>query len=414
MIKNPVRGMRDILPNDLSLREYLLDIITRGAAAAGYHKIETPMMEHLENLTSKDGGENETLIFKVLKRGRDLEKAKASGDELSDSALRYDLTVPLARFYAAHTTELPAPFKTLQIGPVWRADAPQKGRYRQFTQCDMDILGDSTILAEIDSINTVLTILSEICEKAKLTGLTVHLNDRRILSAAAAYAGFKEEDYGAVLIALDKNDKIGLEGVKKELLKLDYPEDVVDKFIKLFEDVSEDTQISSFCAQLGEFAPEDEVIDDLSVIMDSVETGAGRIIFDPTLVRGMGYYTGPIYECTADGLGSSIAGGGRYDKMIGKFSGQDVAACGFSIGFERLLTILDDLGFKPEMKQESCAILVSKKVPKSDYQDIVKRAAKMREEGQTVSVLPMARNLGRQIRTLEETGYTKIEKIYGD
>lgn len=446
MIKTPVRGMRDILPRDMMIRDYLFGVIEKIAKSAGFQKIETPAIEHLENLSSKVGGENEALIFKILKRGESLKTALESGGEVADSALRYDLTVPLARYYAANVGELPAPLKALQIGSVWRADAPQKGRFRQFVQCDMDILGDGSILAEIDVISTALKILTKICEEAKISGLTLRINDRRILSATMKYVGFEEADFAKILIILDKNDKIGFEGVRRELMNEGFAEDKVRKFVGLFEggersDVDGESEsrggenggsdaenggsdaegilrgVSEFCSALNTFGADEQVVGDLKNIIEVIaaeELGV-KVIFDPTLVRGMGYYTGPIFECTADGLNSSIAGGGRYDKMIGRFSGgADVCACGFSIGFERLVTILDDAGFMPKTSGEATAVLVDKKVPAERYVEIVKKAEEMRRGGATVSVLPMARNLGRQIELLEGSGYTKFEKIYRD
>ena len=410
MIKTPVRGMRDIMPKNLRLREYLLGIIEQTAKNAGYQKIETPAMEQLENMSSKIGGENESLIFKVLKRGRELEKAKAENDELCDSALRYDLTVPLARYYAMNGEMLPKPFKSLQIGPVWRADAPQKGRYRQFLQCDMDILGDDSVLAEIDAIDTVMKILARICEEAKVSGLNLRINDRRILLAAATFAGFGEDEVGAALITLDKQDKIGWDGVRNELLGRGFAAEKVDKFVSLFQSGAQTPE--EFCAQLGEAQPDAKVLDNLKLITQAM--AGKRVSFDPSLVRGMGYYTGAIFECSADGLDSSIAGGGRYDKMIGKFSGQDVPACGFSIGFERLVAILEDLGFEPPLPQTACAILVSDKVSATKYAEILAQAEQKRQDGKIVSVLPMMRNLGRQIALLEANGYSEFEKIYGD
>jgi histidyl-tRNA synthetase len=418
MIKTPVRGMRDISASDMMVREYLLRIIEETAFSAGYQKIETPAIEHLDNLSSKDGGENETLIFKILKRGRSLTKALEASTELADSALRYDLTVPLARYFAANAGNIPTPFKALQVGPVWRADAPQRGRFRQFLQCDMDILGDSSILAEIDTITTTVKILSRICKEAKITGLTVHLNDRRILLAAAKYAGFDESDYGSVLIALDKNDKIGLDGVRAELAKCDFTDKAIAKFIALFEKAEKGLSTAEFCDLLDGDSPDQSVVDDLEMIVSAVNLYGidnAKIIFDPTLVRGMGYYTGPIFECSADGLGSSVAGGGRYDKMIGKFSGGvDVSACGFSIGFERIVTILSDAGFVPPKASDVVAFLVGRKVSPAKYGEIVARAEKLRQTGKTVSVLPMAKNIGRQIELLEKSGYSEFEKIYGD
>lgn len=415
MIKTPVRGMRDISVTEMLLREYVLRIIEEVASAAGYQKIETPAIEHLENLTSKVGGENEALIFKILKRGEPLKKAIETGNELTDSALRYDLTVPLVRYYSANNANLPVPFKALQIGSVWRADAPQKGRFRQFTQCDMDVLGDNSILAEIDSVSTALRVLERISREAGLSGLTLRLNDRRILLAAAKYAGFAEADYDTVLIALDKLDKIGLSGVKAELQKLGLLDTAIDKFLALFE--TEDVSINDFCANLTDFAPEASVVEGLQAIASTLGTTnqKAKVAFDPTLVRGMGYYTGPIFECSLDGLNSSVAGGGRYDKMIGKFTGgNDISACGFSIGFERIVTILTDVGFVPPKLTKAKAILVGRKVSPTEYGEIVKRAQELRQAGATVSVLPMAKNLGRQIDLLEQNGFTEFEKIYGD
>ena len=402
MIKSPVKGMRDILPSDMTVREYVLGIIEQVASRAGYQRIETPAMEHLENLQSKDGGENEKLIFKVLKRGEALERAMRDDEEISDIALRYDLTVPLARYMAANGNELAMPFKALQIGPVWRADAPQKGRFRQFMQCDMDIIGDGSVLAEIDILRTALAILERICSEAGIAGLTVRVNDRRILAAAAEYAGF--DNYESVLISLDKLDKIGADGVKAELIERGCETPAVEKLLSLFES---GLGVREFGERVG---VDNEVISNLEAIMGAIE--GVKVVFDPTLVRGMGYYTGPIFECSAEGLGSSIAGGGRYDKMIGKFSGQDVPACGFSIGFERLVTILQDKGFVPTDKGMKKAILVSKKVSSEKYREIMARAEEMRGSGETVSVMMMARNLGRQIELLERSGYGEFEKVY--
>lgn len=418
MIKTPVRGMRDILPADMVTRSYLLNVIEEVATEAGYQKIETPAIEHLENLSGKDGGENESLIFKILKRGKSLETALENGEELCDSALRYDLTVPLSRFFAANLNELPMPLKALQMGPVWRADAPQKGRFRQFVQCDMDILGDGSILAEVDIIATVVKILSRICREANISGLTVRVNDRRLLLAAAKISGFNEQDYGSALIALDKNDKIGLSGVKDELKSLGFADEVVESFVGLFEKASEGMKISEFCEMLGEDNLAENIVEDLNAIMRSVEIlelENAKIVFDPTLVRGMGYYTGPIFECYADGLGSSIAGGGRYDKMIGKFSGgADVPACGFSIGFERLVTILNDAGFTPPNTKVRRAILVGREVSRNMYTEIMNKAEELRGKGEIVAILPMMKNIGRQIELLEKNGYSEFEKIYGD
>ncbi len=420
MIKTPVRGMRDLTPVEMTLREHVLHIIIEEATRSGYQRIETPAMEPLENLTSKEGGENESLIFKVLKRGQSLVSAQENGEELADSGLRYDLTVPLSRYFVNNQKSLPMPFKALQIGPVWRADRPQKGRFRQFLQCDMDILGDGSVLAEIDIISTVARILSRIFGEAGIEGLTVQLNDRRILTAAAAYAGFDESDYGSVLISLDKNDKIGLPGVKEDLLKFGYDADKVDRFISLFDDASalSASSVKIFCDRLASHAPEPGVIADMEKISTTVAGLVGHnvgIVFNPTLVRGMGYYTGPIFECSAKGFSSSVAGGGRYDKMIGKISGgSDVPASGFSIGFERIVTILEDAGFNPVRALPRKAILVDKNLAPDKLAEVLIRADELRAKGEIVSVTTMSKNLKYQTELMEQNGFNSFEKIYND
>lgn len=416
MIKTPVRGMRDFTPSEMDLREYVLNIIENIATRSGYQKIETPAMEHIENLTSKVGGENESLIFKVLKRGQSLITAKENNEELSDSGLRYDLTVPLARYFSSNQKNLPIPFKSLQIGPVWRADRPQKGRFRQFLQCDMDILGDSSVYAEIDTIATTTRIITRIFSETSASNITIHLNDRRILTAAAAYAGFDDTEFGSVLIALDKNDKVGLNGVRKELLDLNYDAEKVIKFVDLFEGPIAKFSADSFCDKLKKFAPDKSVIEDLEKIISVVGKTAGsnaEIIFDPTLVRGMGYYTGPIFECSIANFSSSVAGGGRYDKMIGQFSGgADVSACGFSIGFERIITVLNDLGFTPPKLSGRTAILVEKEVSQKQLETTFERADNIRSNGSIVSILAMSKNIKYQIELLEKNGYDTFEKVF--
>lgn len=413
MIKNPVRGMRDILSSEMAIRDYILNLLEKETALSGFQKIETPAIEHLENLSSKQGGENEKLIFKILKRGESLKQAQTKGEALSDSALRYDLTVPLARYYADNQQNLLSPFKSLQVGSAWRADAPQKGRFRQFTTCDLDIIGDSSILAEIDVVSTGLKVLSQVLTQAGVTGLTLRVNDRRFLLASALSAGFSEADCPSLLIALDKNDKIGFNGVRQELLTLGFSEEKVAKFIALFENPEQNLQ--DFCQKIADFLPDKQIINELELIIQAIEGYQldAKVVFDPSLVRGMGYYTGPIFECSANGLSSSIAGGGRYDQMIGKFTGNlETPACGFSLGFDRIVTILLDAGFVPPKQSGKTAILVGKKVPNESYPEIIKKAETLRQAGQSVSVLPMARNLGRQISLLEENGYDKFEKIF--
>ena len=415
-IKTPVKGMCDMLPSDMRLREYVLGMIKDSYAKYGFMQIETPVMEHIENLTSKQGGDNEKLIFKVMKRGADLGRAIEKGThEYADNGLRYDLTVPLARYYANNNQKLPTPFKSLQIGNVWRADNPQKGRFRQFTQCDIDILGDDTNLAEIELIGATAGMLTQIFATVGIEAFTVHVNDRKILTAICLQAGFKEEDVASVLISLDKFDKIGLDGIRKELVENGYAEEVVDKYLAIYENLKE-SSCTEFCKDVVSEFLDQSVVDAMEEIVSCAKSMVNEnvtIMFDPTLVRGMGYYTGPIFEITIDGYGFSIAGGGRYDKMIGKFSGQDVCASGFSIGFERIITILKDK-FEDEMKisDDNLAILIEKGVSTEKKMEMFAKAKELREAGTTVTIQPMKKNMKQQISLLEKEGYTQFEKVY--
>jgi len=416
-IKTPVKGMCDMLPSDMRLREHVLSMIKNSYGQYGFMQIETPIVEHIENLTSKQGGDNEKLIFKVMKRGADLQRAIDKGTgEYADNGLRYDLTLPLARYYACNKEKLPSPFKALQMGNVYRADNPQKGRFRQFTQCDIDILGDDSNLAEIELITATASMLSQIFAEINVQGFTIHVNDRRMLSAVALCAGFGEDDIGSVLISLDKFDKIGLEGIEKELLENGYAKETVEKYLAVYRAVKEGITIEAFCADISEeFLPESvkqNLADIIGCVAPVLAEGV-KIVFDPTLVRGMGYYTGPIFEITMDGYNFSIAGGGRYDKMIGKFSGQDVAASGFSIGFERIVTILKDhMQDVSKLPEGSTAYLIGNRVSLERKAEVLATARRMRESGAIVTVMPMAKNMKHQIGLLEAEGYTRFEKIY--
>lgn len=417
-IKTPVKGMCDMLPSDMRLREHVLDMIKSSYAKYGFMQIETPVMEHIENLTSKQGGDNEKLIFKVMKRGADLARAIDAGNqEFADNGLRYDLTLPLARYYANNKEKLPAPFKSLQIGNVWRADNPQKGRFRQFTQCDIDILGDNTNLAEIELIAATSGMLSKIFAEVGITDFTIHVNDRQILRGAALAAGFAEEDIPSILISLDKFDKIGFDGISKELVENGYDEEKVNKYLDIYKNLS-DVTCEEFCRGISEENLPKEVVANMDEIISCVKAMINEhvsIKFDPTLVRGMGYYTGPIFEITIDGYNFSIAGGGRYDKMIGKFCGQDVCASGFSIGFERIITILKDKqadGYK--IDADNVAILIGKDVTLEKKLEIFNEARELREQNKTVTIQPMRKNVKQQIEKLEAEGYTEFRKIYGD
>lgn len=349
--KKPVTGMKDMLPREMEIRDYVIQLVKDTYKTYGFLSMETPCVEHIENLCSKQGGDNEKLIFKILKRGEKLKLETAeTEDDLVDGGLRYDLTVPLARYYANHANELPLPFKAMQIGNVWRADRPQKGRFRQFMQCDIDILGESSNLAEIELILATTAMLG----KLDFRNFTVCVNDRNILKAMAAYSGFKEEDYDEVFIALDKMDKIKAEGVSAELQEMGYGKEQVDTYLSLFEETSADVAgIRYLKEKLGDCLS-DAAAEGLEMIISSVNAAKDcefNICFDPTLVRGQSYYTGTIFEVRMDDFGGSVAGGGRYDKMIGKFTGQDTPACGFSIGFERIVMLLLENGYEVPGKE---------------------------------------------------------------
>ena len=410
--KKPVTGMKDILPAEMQVREYVMNQIRETYGGFGFHSIETPCVEHIENLSSKQGGDNEKLIFKIMKRGEKLnvEEAKDEND-LTDSGLRYDLTVPLSRYYSNNAASLPAPFKSLQMGSVWRADRPQKGPFRQFVQCDIDIQGDGSRLAEIDLILATTTLLGKIGFK----GYTVRINDRNILKGMAAFCGFPEESYDQVFIILDKMDKIGMDGVERELKEAGYEEEKVKKYLSLFESVTRD---ASGVRSLGETlkgAMDPEQAENLAAIIDSVtgiSTCQFSIQFDPTLVRGMSYYTGTIFEIQVDGFPGSVGGGGRYDKMIGKFTGMDTPACGFSIGFERIITILMDEGFTVPGSQEKIAFLLEKGVSDEVTNQAMKEAMEERVKGVTVLVSQMNKNKKFQKDSLLKEGYTQFKEFY--
>ena len=411
--KKPVTGMKDILPAEMQIRDYILGQIKETYRSFGFSSIETPCVEHIENLLSKQGGDNEKLIFKILKRGEklDLETAQTEND-LTDGGLRYDLTLPLSRYFANNAASLPTPFKALQIGNVWRADRPQKGRFRQFMQCDIDILGDATSQAEIELILATTTALSRICPGR---GFTVRINDRRILRAMAVSSGFPEDDVDKVFITVDKMDKIGTDGVKVELLENGYSEASADRYLELMNQASPDAAGVRKMGELLKGVLEDGAAENLAQIMETVtevsQVGC-QLVFDPTLVRGMGYYTGTIFEVSMEGFGGSVAGGGRYDRMIGKFTGIDTPACGFSIGFERIVTILLDAGFTVPEGNGKEAWLFEKGMGADRLTAIMKEAMAARAEGKTVLVAQMNKNKKFQKEQLGKEGYLEFKEFY--
>ena len=412
LIKKPMTGMKDILPREMQIRDYLISLIKDTYASFGFTPIETPAVESIANLSSKQGGENEKLIFKILKRGEklNLETAQSEAD-LADGGLRYDLTVPLVRFYSNNAASLPSPFKALQIGPVWRADRPQKGRFRQFYQCDIDILGEPGNLAEIELILATTTTMGKIGFK----NFKIKINDRRILKAMAAYSGFPEEEYDSVFIILDKMDKIGLDGVTEELIKAGYAQESVDKYVELFKGIEEADDGLAYVAGKIQDNLEDGVKESLGEIINSVNSTkeySFEVVFDPTLVRGMSYYTGTIFEIEVPEFGSSVGGGGRYDKMVGKFTGQDTPACGFSIGFERIVTILLDNDFQIPDDRKKVAFLIEKGIQSEMLCDIISEAQAMRKTGTNVLVVRMNKNKKFQKEQLEKEGYAEFREFY--
>ena len=410
--KKPVNGMKEILPAEMKIRDYAISVIKETYAKFGFSSIETPCMEHIENLSSKQGGENEKLIFKVLKRGEKLNIDTAQTEaDLVDFGMRYDLTVPLVRFYSNNAANLPNPFKALQMGNVWRADRPQRGRYRQFMQCDRDILGEPSNLAEIELILATTTTIGKLGFK----NFRININDRRILKAMAAYSGFAEEDFDTVFIILDKMDKIGMEGVEEELKAAGFTPESVDKYMGLFKGMDSAEDSLKFLASEIKDYLEPDVETGLGEIIGSVKATKNAdfdIVFDPTLVRGMSYYTGTIFEIVMPELGASCGGGGRYDKMVGKFTGQEVPACGFSIGFERIILLMMESGFKIPNESRKVAYLIEKGVSGDRLCEIIAKAQAARADGTQVLVARMNKNKKFQKEQLMSEGYEEFEEFY--
>ncbi len=412
--KKPVNGMKDILPEEMQIRDYVQQVIKETYRSFGFTPIETPCMENIANLSNKQGGENEKLIFKVMKRGEKLKVAEATEEaDLVDFGMRYDLTVPLVRYYSNNANNLPSPFKSLQMGSVWRADRPQRGRYRQFMQCDIDIIGEPSNLAEIELILATTTTIGRLGFK----NFEIRINERRILKAMAAYSGFPEEEFDTVFIILDKMDKIGLDGVAEELEKEGYAKEAIEKYLALFEGVEKASDGIAYLADtLGDFLDE-EVKKNLQEIISTVEgakTADFKMVFDPTLVRGMSYYTGTIFEIAMPELGAACGGGGRYDKMVGKFTGQDVPACGFSIGFERIILLLMESGFVVPMQRPKVAYLVEKNYPTEKLNEVIAKAQEERTAGKQVLVVRMNKNKKFQKEKLNAEGYKDIVEFFNN
>lgn len=380
-----------------------MSVITHTYRGYGYERIETPCVEDIRRLTSDDGGENEKLVYRILRRGLDAEILPGTETaRLVDLGLRFDLTVPLTRFYAHNHAHLPTPFRALQIGPVWRAERPQKGRYRQFTQCDIDLLGEPTVLAEAELVEATMAALTAL----GLTGLTVRISDRRILAAMAAAVGIPADRTPGLFITLDKLDKIGWDGVREELVRRGFTDAIAQRCLTMvgqLRETSAGRRWNDLPAVLPELAG--DVVADLTLTTSCLSAAWGEKSweFDPTLVRGMGYYTGQIFEVAHPASASSIAGGGRYDRLVGKSLGRDVPACGFSLGFERIVELVE----RPARPAKT-AVLVDDDVPLAEA---LATARRLRGDGEPVEVVRRRGSLGKQFAQLEDRGFTAAVRL---
>lgn len=390
----PVKGTADYLPNEVLIRDYLQNSILETYRSCGFERISTPIIEDIENLDKSDGGENLNLIFKIMKRGEKLEEALSTGNEkeIADMGLRYDLTLPLTRYYANNRAKLQNPFKVIQIDRVYRAERPQKGRMREFYQCDIDIIGSDSWTAEVELITTTAKALHNI----GFTRFGIRINDRRLLKAIIMGAGFAENECDSVCISLDKLDKIGFDGVKAELIEKGFDSANVGKLIEsigttLF--TLDDAE--KLCGKL-------DCIDNLRKIMDAANSLADgfEVTYDMTLVRGQGYYTGTVFEISSPDFKGAIGGGGRYDNLIGKFLGESIPAVGFSIGFERLCAILLEQKYKIPTQKKKFAVIYND----DNFIDALKYADTLRDE-YDVALYQSVKKLGKLFAKLEESGF---------
>jgi histidyl-tRNA synthetase len=405
---SPARGMRDLLPADVAVRDHVLESISAVYRRFGYQRIETPALEHIKRLTSGEGGDNEKLIFEVLRRGLPAEVPPGTPlRELVDLGLRYDLTVPLTRFYGNNHASLPMPFRSLQVGLAWRADRPQRGRYRQFYQCDIDMIGEPSVLAEAELIEATTEALAAI----GLTGITVRVSDRRFLAALASECGVPAERQDAFFITVDKLDKIGWDGVQAELAELGFDRAQVTAAEEKIRGLI-GVPAGTLADALGRSVPTlpAEVIQDLSATAASLDQLAKSWAhepldwqFDPTLVRGMGYYTGQVFEIIHPDMSRSVAGGGRYDKLIGRSLGHDVPACGFSLGFEPIVDLLSG-----ERPRNALAVLVEGDVPVPDAVAVARELRELAGPGRVVETVRRSGKFGAQLKRLEAAGFTEL------
>ncbi len=407
MKTNTLKGMKDILPSEQKLRDYVQGKILETYRASGFERISTPILEDAENLDKSDGGDNLNLIFKVLKRGEKLNAALANTpvDEkaLSDMGLRYDLTLPLTRFFAANRANLQFPFKVIQTDRVYRAERPQKGRDREFVQCDIDILGDPCCNAEVELIDVTARALKNI----GFNDFKININDRRILRAMLSNMGFAPDTLDSVCITFDKMDKIGAEGVQAELTEKQMPAAAIKA---LTDFVAKATASQITIDDVAARCADPSIADDLKYVISTVQKVSGgkyQIDYTPSLVRGQGYYTGIVFELASPAFGGAVGGGGRYDNLIGKFIGQPVPAVGFSIGFERICAILLDQNYKIPGAKEKCALLYDEQ---TEFPAVLAAAEKLRAD-YSVAVLHKAKKMGPMFDMLEKQGYTKFAQF---
>lgn len=395
-----VKGTNDYLPEEVRLRDYLQNQILNTYQDAGFERIMTPAVEDIENLDKSEGGENLNLIFKIMKRGDKLDKALAKGvtseneNELADMGLRYDLTLPLSRYYANNKDKLTLPMKCIQMDRVYRAERPQKGRLREFIQCDIDIIGSDSADSEVELILTTTKALKAI----GLKNFKVKLNDRRLLRAVLMQMGFKESELDSVCITFDKMDKIGMDGVKEELTEKEFDNTAIQKFVEFLS--KKDFSLNSLKDMLEDKTP----VESLEYIMNAVNELSDNsfdVVFDLSLVRGQGYYTGTVFEVESIDFKGAVAGGGRYDNLIGKFLNQSIPAVGFSIGFERIFSILMENGIDVEHKSKKIAVMYDE----GSLVEAIKTADKLRSEGNIASIYVRPKKMGKFLNKLEERNY---------
>lgn len=408
----PASGFRDFLPDEMRLRSHVFGVIRTVFEAYGFEQLDTPAMERLDTLLGKYGDEGDQLLFKVLKRGDKLAGALAGADvrdtDLADMGLRYDLTVPLARVYAQHRNQLPRIFKRFQIAPVWRADRPQKGRFREFYQCDVDIVGSRSMSVEAE----VTSALAEILHKLEFGDFRIHVNHRKVLSAMMQVAEVAEQDHVAVITVLDKLDKIGRDGVRRELEEFGLAEDAItalvdelphvdDRGARTFGELNDET-LQKLQAQIGATEDGAAAIAELQTLLELARhtRAAAHLVLDAHLARGLSYYTGPIFEIRSDDFNGSLGGGGRYDELIGMFLRDSIPACGFSLGVERILVLMRERGLQQE--DATAADVLVTTFDAQMLGESLALASELRAQGLRVDLYTDVDKLGKQFKYADE------------